>query len=221
MAGGLSHVAFDIETTGFDADDVVTVVGFELELGCRVFVQTDGTNAEDVGAVSDGVGVTVQVSVHASEAALLEAVGEFVGERLQSRDVLLVAFNGETWRGGFDVPFLRTRYAAHDVRWPFRELPYADLLPVVRDLFNTTVEGEDASDLETAYDVLCDGTGSAIDPFEDSAAAVTAFENDEFDALVLHNVADVIRTGELSRLAQRYCSKSDFNLKSLTPAIDG
>lgn len=68
-----------------------------------------------MGAVSDGVGVTVQVSVHASEAALLDAVGEFVRERFRSRDVLLVSFNGETWRGGFDLPFLRTRYAAHDV----------------------------------------------------------------------------------------------------------
>jgi hypothetical protein len=169
--------------------------------------------------VADEVGVTVQVSVHGSEAALLEAVGEFVAERVLGRDVLLVAFNGETWRGGFDLPFLRTRYAAHDMVWPFRGVPYADLLPLVRDLFNTTVDGEDTADLETAYDVLCDGTGSAIDPFEDSAAAVTAFEDRDLEALVLHNVADVVRTGALGRLAQRYCSKSDFSLKSLTPTI--
>jgi hypothetical protein len=34
---------------------------------------------------------------------------------------------------------------------------------------------------------------------------------------VVHNVADVLRTRELGTLAERYCSKSDFKLKSLTP----
>jgi len=34
----LDQVAFDIETTGFDVDDEVTVVGFALPLGVRVFV---------------------------------------------------------------------------------------------------------------------------------------------------------------------------------------
>ncbi|MFC7021163.1 MULTISPECIES: hypothetical protein [Haloarcula] len=37
----------------------------------------------------------------------------------------------------------------------------------------------------------------------------------------LELVADVIRTAQLGEIAQPYCSKSDFNLKSLTPARDG
>jgi len=218
MAGELRNVAFDIETTGFDVDDEVTVVGFDLELGCRVFLQTGGRAHDGCeAAVSNRTGEHVKLSAHQSEAALLDAVAEFAASRLQSNDVLLVAYNGETWRGGFDLPFLRTRFAAHGIAWPFQDLPYADLLPMVRDQFNTTIDGEDAAALDTAYDVLCDGAYGDFDPFDDSAEAVAAFEDGRFADLVLHNVSDVLRTGQLSGLARRYCSKSDFNLKSLTP----
>jgi len=218
MAGELRHVAFDIETTGFDVDDEVTVVGFDLELGCRVFLQTGGRSHEECeAAVSDRADEHVKLSAYRSEAALLDAVAEFAAARLQSNDVLLVAYNGEVWRGGFDLPFLRTRFAAHDITWPFQDLPYADLLPIIRDQFNTTIDGEDSATLDTAYDALCDGAYGEFDPFHDSSEAVTAFEDGQFADLVLHNVSDVLRTGQLSGLARRYCSKSDFNLKSLTP----
>lgn len=220
MTDSLEHVAVDIETTGLAAADEVTVVGFGFDLGCRVFFQTGGQASDGVAAaVQARVDEHVDVLGHESEAALLEAVAGFAADRLRSDDVLLVAYNGETWRGGFDLPFLRTRLAALDVAWPFRDVPYADLLPVIRDLFNTTVNGDDAADLETAYSVLCGGSHSAVDPFDESAEAVTAFEDGRFDELVLHNVADVLRTRRLSSLAQRYCSKSDFSLKSLTPTI--
>lgn len=223
MTGTLAHVAFDIETTGLDAADEVTVVGFELDLGCRVFYQTGGreiASDEVQTAVQDRTGVHVEVSAHQSERALLEAVSAFVVMRLRSADVLLVAYNGETWRGGFDLPFLRTRHAACDVAWPFRDLPFADVLPIVRDLFNTTVGDEEPADLDTAYEILCAGDAGAGDPFDESGEAVTAFEDGRFEDVVLHNVADIRRTGQLSSLAQRYCSKSDFDLKSLTPTVD-
>jgi uncharacterized protein YprB with RNaseH-like and TPR domain len=216
-------VAFDIETTGLDATDEVTVVGFELELGCRVFYQTGGreTASDEIQTVvQDQSGTHFEVSAHDSERALLEAVSAFVATRLRSADVLLVAYNGETWHGGFDLPFLRTRYAACDMPWPFRDLPYADLLPIVRELFNTTVGDEESADLDTAYEILCAGDAGAVDPFDDSDEAVAAFEAGRFEDVVLHNVADIRRTGQLSTLAKRYCSKSDFDLKSLTPTVD-
>jgi len=222
MAGTLAHVAFDIETTGLDATDEVTVVGFELELGCRVFYQTSGrdTDSNDVEtAVQDRTGIHIEVSAHQSERALLEAVSAFVATRLRSADVLLVGYNAETWHGGFDLPFLRTRYAACDVAWPFRDLPYADVLPIIQDLFNTTVDGDDPADLDTAYEILCAGDAGTVDPFDDSDEAVAAFEDGRFEDVVLHNVEDIRRTGQLSSLAQRYCSKSDFDLKSLTPTV--
>lgn len=211
----LRQVAFDIETTGFDADDVVTVVGFAVPLGVRVFVNTDGRAAPDIGEV--GGDVVVKVTTHSSEHGLLTAVAGFVEERFRDADVLLVAYNGERWGGGFDLPFLRTRFARLDIPWPFTDVPYADVLPIVARRFNTTVDGDEHSDLDTAYDALCDGTYGDLDPFTDSAEAVTAFEDGEFAALVAHNVADVLRTRGLGRLAEQYCAKSEFDVKSLTP----
>ena len=158
---------------------------------------------------------SVNVSTYAAERELLVAVSEFVAERI-SDDMLLVAYNGEKWGGGFDVPFLRTRYAQHGLAWPFVDVPYADVMPVVTDRFNTTVDGTEKGGLVTAYDVLCDGPYGDLDPFDDSAEAVTAFEEGRFGALVLHNVADVLRTRALGRLAERYCSKSEFDVKSLS-----
>ena len=210
----LRQVAFDIETTGFNADDIVTVVGFAVPLGVRVFVNT-GSAAPDIGEV-DG-DVVVKTSTHSSEHGLLTAVSGFVEERFRDADVLLVAYNGERWRGGFDLPFLRTRFARLDIPWPFTDVPYADVLPLITKRFNTTVDGDEHGDLDTAYDVLCDGTYGELDPFAESSEAVTAFENGEFAALASHNVADVLRTRDLGRLAEQYCSKSEFNVKSLTP----
>jgi len=90
-------------------------------------------------------------------------------------------------------------------------------MPLVTDRFNTTVDGDENGDLVTAYDVLCDGAHGELDPFADSKEAVTAFEDGQFTSLVLHNVADVLRTRAVGRVAERYCSKSEFKVKSLTP----
>ncbi|WP_123537885.1 3'-5' exonuclease family protein [Halosimplex salinum] len=214
----LEQVAFDIETTGFDAVDVVTTVGFAVPMGVRVFLQTDGRDTPGVESrVDSAVSETlVNVSTHASERELLVAVSEFVAERIRD-DMLLVAYNGERWNGGFDVPFLRTRYAQRDLAWPFVDVPYADVMPLVTDRFNTTVDGAEQGGLVTAYDVLCGGSYGDLDPFDDSAEAVAAFEDGRFAELMLHNVADVLRTRALGRVAERYCSKSEFKVKSLTP----
>jgi len=226
----LQQVAFDIETTGFGVDDEVTVVGFAVPLGLRVFVQTDSRPAGDVEATVEAAtpdDVLVNISTHSSEQGLLAAVSAFVAERLAGDDMLLVAYNGETWSGGFDVPFLRTRYAQLGLQWPFTDVPYADLMPIVADRFNTTVIDDGEADAETesvarndlghAYAVLCDGEYSDVDPFDDSAQAVTAFDDGRFAELARHNVADVLRTQAVGRVAERYCAKSEFQVKSLTP----
>jgi len=220
----LDFVAVDIETTGFDVSDTVTVVGFALPLGCRVFVhRTDVTTSEssDAQSLSSAVGERVdhhvQVSEYSTESVLLEAVGEFVATRLADDDVLLVAYNADTRQGGFDFPFLRTRLARADLEWPFTSVPYADLLPLIRKRFNTTVAGESDASLSAAYAALCEGALNAVDPFEDSAEAVTAFESNEYADLVVHNVTDIRRTAALGRVTRRYCGKSEYQMKSLTP----
>lgn len=220
MGSELTPVAFDIETTGFEVDDRVTALGLALPLGCRVFLNA-GRRSVDADVLERRLAstfdTTIQLSAHRTEGGLLDAVATFAAESLTPRDYLLVAYNGERYRGGFDLPFLRTRYALAGVAWPFDDVPYADLMPIVRHRFNTTVDGDDGDDLEAAYEVLVGGDLTARDPFDESGEAVGAFEAGEFERLLEHNVADVLRTKAVAAVAERYCGKSDFRLKSLTP----
>lgn len=221
MATRLTHVAFDIETTGLDAEDRVTVAGFALPLGCRVFVNAsagplDSSRVES--HLDDRLDTTIELSDHPGEGPLLDSVGTFLAERVAPREYLLVAYNGDRFAGGFDLPFLRTRYASHSLQWPFDGIPFADLMPIISNRFNSTVDGEARNDLVGAYETLIGGDHSSVDPFVESAEAVRAFEAGEFEPLVAHNVADIRRTQALSSLAQRFCGTSEFSLKSLTPA---
>lgn len=220
MTDTLTSIPFDIETTGFEQSEIVTTVGFSLPLGCRIFVNTADSSVAEVTIeerLETAFGTPIELSTHATESALLESVTEFGSETLAPREYLLVAFNGERFRGGFDLPFLRSRYAEHDVRWPFNDVPYADLMPIFESRFNTTDGASDATDLESVYDMLNGGELTKLDPFEDSSEAVTAYEEQRIEPLLRHNVSDILRTDALTTLAERYCSKSEFNLKSLTP----
>ncbi|AUX08940.1 hypothetical protein AArcSl_1309 [Halalkaliarchaeum desulfuricum] len=222
MGTKLTPVAFDVETTGFESDSTVTVLGLVLPLGCRVFLNAGGRPADrdrlerELETEFDAV---VRVSCHRNERELLAAVAEFVAESIADDDYMLVAYNGELYRGGFDLPFLRTRCALLDCRWPFDGVPYADLLPIFRARFNTTVDEEQVNDLEGAYQALIGDGLTALDPFADSREAVAAFERGEFRPLLAHNLADILRTDALAGVAQRYCGTSEFDLKSLTPTL--
>ncbi|WP_277543670.1 ribonuclease H-like domain-containing protein [Haloarcula laminariae] len=213
----LKTVAFDIETTGFATTDQLTVIGFDAAISSRVFLNTgEQTSPSQLEQrLNEELETPITLSVHDSEAALLEAMTAFVDATIADQECKLVAYNGDTWNGGFDLPFLRTRLTAHDLGWPFAELPYVEVLDVFESRFNTT---EDT--LDGVYEELI-GTGlSDVDPFTDSAAAVTAWENGNFEQLVLHNIADIRRTRALMELAERYCSKSDFSMKSLDPVVN-
>jgi uncharacterized protein YprB with RNaseH-like and TPR domain len=150
---------------------------------------------------------------------MLEAFSSFVTESVAPNDYMIVAYNGERYRGGFDLPFLRTRCTHLNTRWPFDKLPYADLLPIFQRRFNTTLDDNEANDLEVVYEILVGEELTELDPFEGSEEAVTAFESGDFSPLLAHNVSDILRTDALATVAQRYCATSEFNLKSLTPTL--
>ena len=212
----LTTIAFDIETTGFETEDELTVVGFDSAVSSRVFLNTGGTTPPS--ALADRVNGTLQTSIqlsrHDSEQGLLDELSTFVTSTLTQRDAKLVAYNGERWNGGFDLPFLRTRLCTHGLKWPFGTLPYVDAMDVFEKRFNTS---EDT--LSGVYGELIGSGLNDLDPFTDSGEAVTAWKNGTYEPLITHNVADIRRTRALMNLAERYCSKSDFSMKSLEPVL--
>jgi len=209
----LQPVAFDIETDGFSPGSVLTVAGLAHQLSVVMLLNTTGRQA-DADALETHLNeyssTSVTLEVCDSEHALLERLGTVCDERLDGNSHYLTAYHGETWNGGFDLPFVRTACVQHDVQWPFPDMAYADMLEVV-DRFNT----DDENELVEVYDQLVGR--ETCDPFEDSSAAVDAFRDGDWRALLLHNLADIERTRELAGLAGRYVAKSDFNMKNLSP----
>ena len=211
--GDLDPVAFDIETSGLDESAVITVAGFAHDIGESVILNTGGRDM-------DSAGIAAELESHSSgavslnavndEQALLAAVADVASSQLDGDRHYLTAYNGETWNGGFDLPFCRTRFLAHDMEWPFQDLAYADMMETV-DRFDTG----DERDLVGVYEQLIGKP--TCDPFEDSEAAVDAYEGTEWLPLLKHNLAYIQRTRELALLAARFVPKSDFSMKNLQP----
>lgn len=210
--GSLTPVAFDIETSGLDRDAVITVAGFRDERGSWLVLNTGGRSAtanallEPLRACSED---PVGLRIVEDERALLEAVTGYADERLQE-NAYLTAYNGETWNGGFDLPFLRSACLRNEVSWPFDDVAYADTMEAVQRF-----ETGDTGDLVGVYERLI-GTDSC-DPFEDSSSAVDAWDTEDWLPLLKHNLADIERTRELAVLAGEYVPKSDFSMKNLAP----
>ena len=211
---GLDPIAFDIETSGLDEDAVITVAGFAHDLGESIILNVDGRDAPDhqtlTTALDEHSAGAVSLEIVDDEAALLESISEIATTQINGDRHYLTAYNGETWNGGFDLPFCRTRFLNHDMDWPFGDLAYADMMEMV-DRFNT----QDQRDLVSVYDHLIGN--ETCDPFEDSGEAVDAFEAAEWLPLLEHNLADIQRTRELALLAGRFVPKSDFSMKNLQP----
>ena len=209
----LRPVAFDLETTGFAPDDVVTVAGLATDVGTWQVLNTDGKvvdSSELEEPVAAGTDASVTIVTEPTEADLLSTLGDVARDRLDGDRQYLCAFNGETWRAGFDLPFLRTVCARANEDWPFPPMAYADVRSMV-DRFNTGETG----DLVGVHGQLVGRDHT--DPFDDSAMAVEAFESADWVPLLAHNLADLRRTHELAVLAGRYVPKSDFRMKNLEP----
>lgn len=141
-----SFVPFDIETTGFCAgeNDIITTIVFHNENRYDVFLNE---NENKDGIVEfDGVPETADINgietvrAFESEKKMLSGVNSYVEETFGDNTVL-TAFNGETYRGGFDLPFVRTRCLKNGVPWIFRGVEYIDSYEffVDKNRFNTTI----------------------------------------------------------------------------------
>lgn len=214
-----SNVAIDIETCGFGARERVTVVGFlPPDRHCSVVLNAGGRSVDGAhvaGRVAAAADHPVDVAVADDERDLLASLARVVFDRVDRPSNRLVAYNGETWNGGFDLPFLRTRCARLGVDWPLDGCAFTDVSPLVRRRFNTadgsgTAGDGGRNDLVTAHRLLCE-PAREFDPLPESAAAVECFHAGEFVPLVQHNVSDVHRTLDLAELACRYVPARYFD----------
>jgi uncharacterized protein YprB with RNaseH-like and TPR domain len=211
--GNLQPIAFDIETSGLDESAVLTVAGLAHSLGEVLILNTDGRSANSSQleqALRTESGGDVEVLLADDEEALLGILQQIAHDRLNDDKHYLTAYHGETWNGGFDLPFVRTACISHNLDWPFPDIAYADVFSFI-DRFDTN----DEQGLVEVYDELIGK--ETCDPFEDSGAAVKAFEEGQWEPLLLHNLADIKRTRELAVLSGRYVPRSDFNMKNLSP----
>jgi len=107
----MKPVVFDIETSGFSIDE---------DYVCGVFY--------------DGKDYYVSTTIEQMNRDL---------ERLKDkyRDMFIVTYNGENYRGGFDFAFLRTLFAKkyrEQVNFPFKGVKHLDIYPLFDKRFNTT-----------------------------------------------------------------------------------
>lgn len=237
------HVAWDIETTGFAWSDEITVIGFWFPGGhTELVVNTDGETfwPDHIRRALEETsgGVSVSVTGVESERELLESTREVLFDRFEREYNRLVAFNAESWKSGFDLPFLRTRCLQHDVDWVFDGIQFADLWDPIKKRINTThtVYGKSVSvnsltgahalllqrevpcalelefELETDHPWYCN---TQYDPFEDSGSAVDAYRRGDLLPIAQHNLADIHRTWELGELVRMFVSSKDISTKKL------
>ena len=111
---GLTPVYFDIETTGFSAwgDEFICAADY-----------TDDYYKDEPGIIANLDGV-----IHLFRADKYNPFENY----------LIVTWNGENYRGGFDFPFIRSKCIQEGIEWEMSGARHLDLLPLVRKYLNTT-----------------------------------------------------------------------------------
>lgn len=234
-----SQVAWDIETTGFNWNDEITVSGFWFPAGHATLLlnaetTTSGSTEyeEQLEATRDGLDVRVHVC--ANEYDLLDTMHTVVFEQFEPNYNRLIAFNADSWQGGFDLPFLRTRCLAHDHPWMFKDLEFADLWEPIKKRLNTTnTEFDDSTDINSltgSHNIIFNQHSTAAledspdypayrtqpyDPFTDSSSAVYSYHHSRYLPILKHNLADIHRTWELGEIVKQYVSPKDLTTKKL------
>lgn len=233
------HVAWDIETTGFGWDEEITVSGLWFPGGHATLVVNASSHAVDADRLEESLaevsGASVTVRVADDECSLLREMRRVLFDRFDREYNRLVAYNAESWKGGFDLPFTRTRCIHHGVEWVFDGVAFADLWEPVKKRLNTTHTAYGASDgansLTGVHAILfqrgdhlpkfSDEDGHAwygkteYDPFEDSGSAADHYRRGNLLPVCEHNLADVHRTWELGELVRTFVAPKDITGKKL------
>ena len=106
---GLTPVYFDIETTGFSA--------WEDDFVCAA-----GNREQYNPWIGTSLG-RLMLNIE---------------ETHRQETIILVTYNGENYRGGFDFPWLRSKCIQEGIEWKLAGVNHLDLLPLVRKYINTT-----------------------------------------------------------------------------------
>lgn len=116
MIGNKKPLYFDLETTGFS--------GFEDKLLSAVFMDDEGDKQ------------TFVLWNHNKEKQFIMALMDYL-RSYKLDDKVLVSYNGENWRGGFDIPFLRSKAIRYGLTWTLTGISHFDLLPLVKKRIST------------------------------------------------------------------------------------
>jgi len=103
-------------------------------------IETEGLNSPEHQVVSICLGdkVCAQDCKDVTEKTVLKVLTAWVHSRKPG--TVIVTFNGGSfYNPGFDFPFLRTRYAINNLRWPFAGVKNVDIYPIIQKRFNTAV----------------------------------------------------------------------------------
>lgn len=286
----LDFAVFDIETTGLCAadGDIVTTVVMHHDDAYNIWFNaggdlTDTVSSEDVSSATPNEVDMVSLTVCENETGMFQSINQYINTHF-SDNTVLTAYNGETYRGGFDIPFCRSRNLMSNAPWMFDGVWYADSYDVFvkQGLFNTThqdtvelssftmneiydfaddvgiaytnsmnktplidhissapeysqdrlitwIESSDDMELPTSnaesldeiHELLFEngslsGTAySNFDPFEESSEAVEAYENGDYVGIIMHCLADVVRTVNLTDAMVTYAPQKSYRPKTL------
>ncbi|WP_292485326.1 hypothetical protein [Methanohalobium sp.] len=137
-------IAFDIETEGFAGanGDEVTVIGLYPDSSEDTPVFLINTKGKDIDKRElwencNDFPMAAKVVVYETECTLLDVGFRSFIESLNTYDQRLCGYNAETWSGGFDIPFLRTRFMNHSIEWYLDGVYYVDILTEVQKHINT------------------------------------------------------------------------------------
>jgi len=233
------HVAWDIETTGFNWNNEITVSGFWYPASHATLLlnaETTTTDEDEYEKQLEGIrdGLDVRVHLCENEHDLLHTMHDVVFEQFDMNYNRLIAFNADSWKGGFDLPFLRTRCLVHNCSWIFEDIEFADLWEPIKKRINTTNAAYDATtdinSLTGSHKIIFNQHATAglddspdypayrthpYDPFSDSSNAVYSYHHGEYLPILKHNLADIHRTWELGEIVQQYVPPKDITTKKL------
>ncbi|GAB6100662.1 hypothetical protein JCM16358_25410 [Halanaerocella petrolearia] len=72
------------------------------------------------------------------EEKVISEINQLMEEFMDLRKSIIITYNGENWKGGFDFPWLRSKCLQQDIEWTLGGLKHLDLLPLVKKYINTT-----------------------------------------------------------------------------------